>query len=167
MPFLDVEQLKKVPGERRRVSFVSELPSLSLDGREVSLLKPAHFDLILTNLGDAITVEGLIAVDLQVSCHRCLVEFPLSLKVDFLETYQDKSQLPYHVQEDRVPFEGETIEIEPEVMNAVYLGIPMRLICHEQCRGLCQHCGINLNQEQCHCTEDEFDPRLAKLKNLL
>lgn len=167
MPFLDVEQLKKVQGERRRVFFDSELPSLSLDGHEASFLKPAHFELVLTNVGDAITVEGQIKVELPVPCHRCLGEFPLSLQVDFLETYQDGSQLPHESKEDQVFFTGETIDITPEVINAIHLSLPMRFICAEQCRGLCHKCGTDLNKKQCHCTQEDLDPRLAKLKNLL
>jgi uncharacterized protein len=44
---------------------------------------------------------------------------------------------------------------------------PLRFLCKEDCKGLCQRCGKNLNEGECGCETKEFDPRLAPLKALL
>jgi uncharacterized protein len=168
MPFLDVERLKKVKGERKRVSFDSDLSPIPVDDNEINLLKPAHFDLTLTNVGNAITVEGSFTVDLEVQCGRCLGNFVLSLSPDFSETYYDRSQpVPGPLKEDWISFSGDTIDITPEVENAIVLNLPMRFVCSEQCRGLCPVCGTDLNKKQCDCVQENIDLRMAKLKELL
>ena len=45
----------------------------------------------------------------------------------------------------------------------VNLAIPMNIICRSDCRGLCPHCGANLNNEECRCEKHGADPRLAPL----
>ena len=47
-----------------------------------------------------------------------------------------------------------------------YLHTPMKIVCSEKCKGLCTHCGSNLNITQCNCSENEIDPRFESLKSL-
>jgi uncharacterized protein len=46
------------------------------------------------------------------------------------------------------------------------LSLPTRPLCREDCRGLCPHCGINLNRESCGCREERLDSRLAALRSI-
>ncbi len=169
MPFLNVERLKKVKGERRKVTFSDSLPALLLDDSEFNFVEPAQFALTLTNVGNsAINVEGEVQVALKVPCNRCLRDFVLTLSLPFSETYYEKNQPTHSGQtEEWVAYSGDVIDITPEVLTAVIMNLPMRFICSEQCQGLCAVCGVDLNQEQCSCVQQELDPRLAKLQELL
>jgi len=169
MPFLDVERLKKVKGERLRVDFSCALPVLQLEDGEYSFVEPAQFELMLTNLDNsAINVEGQVQVALKVTCNRCLQEFVLNLDVPLSETYYEKSQPAHNGKtEEWVAFSGDYIDITPEVLGAVVMSLPMRFICSEHCQGLCPVCGVDLNKEQCNCVQEDIDPRLAKLQELL
>jgi uncharacterized protein len=44
---------------------------------------------------------------------------------------------------------------------------PLRFLCHDDCKGLCQRCGKNLNEGECDCSKKEIDPRMAPLQKLL
>lgn len=169
MPFLDVEQLKKINGERRRMVFTGTLPALQVEESAFAFVEPAHFDLMLTNVGNStINVEGQIQTALKVSCSRCLRDFVLKLNSDFNETYYEKNQpQPGDKNEEWIAYSGDCIDITPEVLGSVLINLPMRFVCHEQCRGLCPVCGMDLNMQQCDCVQDDVDPRLAKLKELL
>lgn len=169
MPFLNVDRLKKVKGDRRKVTFTGTLPALQLEDSEFNFVEPAQFLLTLTNVGNsAINVEGEMQVALKVSCNRCLQDFVLTLSSPFSETYYEKNQPTHSGQtEEWVAYSGDVIDITPEVMATVIMNLPMRFICSEQCRGLCPVCGVNLNQEQCNCVQQQLDPRLAKLQELL
>lgn len=169
MPFLDVELLKKVKGERRKISFAGSLPPLQLDDSEFEFLEPAQLVLVLTNVGNsAINVEGEVQVALKVPCSRCLQDVVLTLNLPFNETYYAKNQPAHSGQtEEWVAYSGDNIDITREVLAAVLMNLPMRFICSEQCRGLCPMCGVDLNQEQCNCVQQELDPRLAKLQELM
>jgi uncharacterized protein len=56
--------------------------------------------------------------------------------------------------------------LEDVLREQVLLAAPVKAICREDCRGLCSHCGRNLNAEQCSCAEPLVDPRWATLKEL-
>ncbi len=168
MPLLDVEQLKKDKGRRMRVSFEETLPPIAAEGGKINRTKPARFELLLTNIGNAITVEGTINVEFAVRCDRCLKEFTCSMAAGFAETYYDAAQPPPGgAEEDWIPYSGDSIDITPEAKSAITVNLPMRFICLEDCRGLCPVCGTDLNKEQCKCNRDQVDPRLAKLQELL
>jgi uncharacterized protein len=66
---------------------------------------------------------------------------------------------------DLFPFDGERIDLEPLFREQFVLAIPYAPLCMENCKGLCQHCGTNLNTGSCSCAPP-IDPRLAPLKGL-
>jgi len=69
--------------------------------------------------------------------------------------------------DDEIIFiDGDTIDITNIVKNNIILSLPFKKLCKDDCKGICQNCGGNLNTTSCHCKEDDIDPRLAKLKDL-
>lgn len=166
MPVLDVQQLKKTRGERVNVSISEQLPSLPVE--DVTPATEAGYELTMTNIGGTITVEGTVTFGLRVHCNRCLAEFHQPVENRFQEIYYDREQPhPGGREADWIPFSGDEIDIMPEVVQNIVVNMPMRFICREDCRGLCPVCGIDLNNGQCNCRQDNVDPRLAKLKDLL
>jgi hypothetical protein len=63
-------------------------------------------------------------------------------------------------------FEGDGLFLADVLAEQVNLAIPMKIICRSDCRGLCPHCGANLNNEECRCEKHGSDPRLAPLARL-
>jgi uncharacterized protein len=63
-------------------------------------------------------------------------------------------------------YQGEGLLLEDAVREQVLLAVPLKVICREDCKGLCPHCGANLNLEQCSCSEPVEDPRWTALKDL-
>ena len=61
---------------------------------------------------------------------------------------------------------GEEIDLADMLREQIYLSLPVKLICHSDCRGICPKCGINLNTGQCRCRQELGHPGFAKLKNL-
>ena len=59
------------------------------------------------------------------------------------------------------------LEVDELVYSEVILNLPSKHLCREDCKGLCQKCGKNLNEGSCDCDLSEPDPRLEKLRNLL
>ncbi len=86
---------------------------------------------------------------------------------DFDEEYLDE------IEDDTViPFDGQTIDLLPTVWEEVMLAVPVKVLCKEDCAGLCPKCGANLNRSACVCVEtpDEdmlSNKGLAGLKDLL
>ena len=63
-------------------------------------------------------------------------------------------------------YDGEKIDLTDLVREQILLDLPTQILCREDCKGLCQKCGANLNEVNCNCAENETDPRWSALKNL-
>jgi uncharacterized protein len=63
-------------------------------------------------------------------------------------------------------YDGEKIDLTDLVREQILLDLPTQILCQEDCKGLCQKCGANLNEVNCNCEENEIDPRWSALKNL-
>jgi uncharacterized protein len=110
-----------------------------------------------------------------LGCSRCLEPFalPLHLHFDLLYTPRPEqvSAGESRVDEEEftvVHFDGGRIDLDALLAEQIYLGLPLKPLCREDCRGLCPRCGTNLNQGSCECpTGPEPDPRLSPLKALV
>jgi uncharacterized protein len=63
-------------------------------------------------------------------------------------------------------FDGEAIDVDEIVKEQILLAVPSRVLCREDCKGICPACGIDRNTGECSCVTDNTDPRWAALKNL-
>lgn len=158
---VDVSQLKDNPGQVMSISLRGILSREKEGGEEVVFTGPVKADLELSSTAEAILVKGAVEASVQLSCARCLEPFQLELKAPFEEVY-------YHTgkgEEDWIFFSGSVIDLEPEIVKAILLEVPMKAVCRENCRGLCPQCGKNLNASLCACGRENLDPRLAVLKD--
>jgi uncharacterized protein len=127
---------------------------------------------------DGIRVKGNLKGSVDMVCTRCLEGYRQDLDLGVDEFYRrpglgalsaDGRQLAgAEVQEeDEYVIEEGAIDLNILVNDAVLLGLPIKHLCTEECRGLCQYCGSNLNMGDCDCTGEDIDPRLEVLKTLL
>ena len=117
-----------------------------------------------------IFLSGNIQGEMAADCARCLIEVPIPASFDFQTVL-----LPEPVEEEKGTdlgaddlalghYGGEDLDLEPLCVEQLMLQLPSRLLCQEDCLGLCVNCGSNLNTETCRCTSEPADPRLAVLK---
>lgn len=161
---LDVARLKRSPGDSARYDLEVDLPPLDLSGEDLIFAGPVKAGLDVSNTGKVIAVEGTVSGNLEMSCSRCLKNFICNFEVPVDEKY---SLAQEGANEEFPTFTGDFIDITPEVLNSIYLGLPMKALCGEGCQGLCPVCGCNLNDGRCGCAVEDVDPRLSALKELL
>lgn len=128
-------------------------------------LKPLKGVIKASRTSEGIYIDGKLATALDVECVRCLTYFslPVTLQLDDLFYYP-----PYTAPEgEYVVGENGFIDLSPLVRELSFLEVPMQPICREDCQGLCQECGANLNEGDCGCQDDDSDPRFAILGQLL
>jgi uncharacterized protein len=120
-----------------------------------------------------IRLTGEVSTTLDTACARCLE--PVSQEVDrkFDLLYRPlgvdagRAEISVTSAEAEISYyQGEGLLLEDAVREQVLLALPLRVICREDCKGLCPHCGKNLNVEQCSCAEPMEDPRWAALKDI-
>jgi len=114
-----------------------------------------------------------VAGELRSECNRCLETFAMPIEAAFdLVLYRgDRMQPPSDVTEDdfvTIPVTGESrYDLFPRVREEIILGIPIKLLCREDCRGVCMKCGADLNQGACRCEGKGGDPRWGTLRKFL
>jgi uncharacterized protein len=141
------------------------------DPFKVELLRPVNVLLQLDKHPDHVRITGSIKGTLQVSCHRCLkpFAFPLDEQVDiYLVT---EAQMDRDDEKELDPdemlyefFDGEVIEVDRLVAEQIFLALPVKVLCSEDCRGICPGCGANLNEEPCRCAPGSSRSPFAGLR---
>ena len=98
-------------------------------------------------------------------CSRCLepVQVPLRAGIDALYAREPDPEDP-----DLYVFEGNALELEDAVRDALLLELPMQFFCKPDCKGLCPVCGVNLNRQACTCQEGNVTTGpFSALKNIV
>lgn len=120
-----------------------------------------------------IRITGDFSTKVEISCARCLdsIYRDVANKFELLyrpqETDAGKEELSVTAVEAEIGYyRGEGLLLEDVLREQVLLALPLRAICREDCKGLCPHCGKNLNLEQCNCAEPLEDPRWSALKEI-
>ncbi len=126
---------------------------------------------IVTNEGGYMRMSLVIRVPYHGECARCLAPVQDTFCVSFERTVVNEGtlsdeQLADQVDEYVVIVDGR-LELDSELRDALLLSFPMRLLCAEDCLGLCPKCGRARRDGPCSCSEREIDPRLAILATLL
>ena len=118
------------------------------------------------NTAGVLVMTGEIHTTLHGVCDRCASEFTreLRLPIDVVLV----SELANEENEDEwvFPLEGDSADLDDIVRTVFVLNLDSKMLCTEDCKGMCCRCGKNLNQEPCVC-QKELDPRFAALKQLL
>lgn len=124
--------------------------------------------------GDQFTViEADIKAPLEIDCSRCLEKNPTVKEFAFKTAFASSDQLSEEVeveldlQDLELSFaEEDEIDLRDVIREQILLNLPANPLCKEDCKGLCEICGGNLNKVDCDCEQEETDPRWAALKNL-
>jgi len=120
-----------------------------------------------------IRVSGELSTGLDVACARCLepVRQDIRRKFDLLyrplgaDAGQDEQSVA-GAESEISYYQGQGLLLEDVLREQILLAVPLKAICREDCKGLCAHCGANLNAGPCSCAEPAEDPRWSALKDL-
>jgi len=167
---IDVREL-----ELGALTLTGEVPvaDLKLDSSDVHVLGQIVVKLWAEKQGREIRVRGRFTVDIELPCARCLDPVKAPILAEFDQFYQSNThhhltgEIELREKDTEVAFFcGDFIEVSDIVREQILLGLPMKPICREDCRGLCAYCGKNRNVEACNCHSLFVDPRLAPLLQL-
>ena len=123
----------------------------------------------LKNKGNKVVeLTGGVKLEVMVACARCLelVKVPFDVEFDYeLDMKQTEEERMENL--DELSFlSGLDLDVEQLVYNEILLNWPIRVLCKEDCQGICSHCGVNLNKVTCECDTHELDPRMAAISDI-
>ena len=142
-------------------SFNEELKADFTDG--AVFITPVSLEGEVIKDGDIYYVNGEGSVEMSMPCDRCLT--PVSFSVSFKLNEQFSSNAGYD--EEIETFSGDSIDLTSTVTKNILAEMPMKVVCSDDCKGLCPICGQNLNVKDCGCDTTYIDPRFESLRSLL
>ena len=167
---LDTRELGRRAGSQREVTLTVPAPAdLGIEVLSVPEGSPVELDLRLEAVMDGVLVTGTARAELRGECARCLEEIAEDSEVTFQEliVYDDSRDADLGDEDDEVSkLEGDLLDLEPLLRDAVVLALPFQPLCEDDCPGLCVECGARLKDDPEHTHEAPIDPRWAGLTAL-
>lgn len=167
---IELENLEGGKGEFAHVYNPEELNPVD---ERVKLTAPATVNGKIRLAGNEVFVNGHVDTRAQVECDRCLkpIELPVSsdLELEYITGSEYESSAVAELTEAEMSvsvFDGDAIDVDEIVKEQILLAVPTRMLCREDCKGICPQCGIDKNTGECNCETKEIDPRWAALKDL-
>jgi uncharacterized protein len=176
--FIEVSELELHP-----VDFQEEFPPDAIDfGPDLRLRAPlvssGRAQLVKEHHGkhkvvQDIRLQGDLSASLELPCARCIEPVVQKVKCSFdllyrpLGTDAGHEELSVTDAEAEIGYyQGEGVLLEDALREQVLLSVPLKVLCREDCKGLCPRCGRNRNSEPCDCELSMQDPRWEALKEI-
>lgn len=126
-------------------------------------------ELLITNIGNKkITIEAKADLSVMIPCDRCLEPVKTKFHID-----AEKEVNMNLSEEDRVNeldendyIIGYDLDVDKLIYGEILVNWPMKILCKNDCKGICNRCGANLNLGECGCDRTELDPRMAVIRDI-
>ena len=165
---IDISQLRLEPGVERSVEVPVAVPQLELGG--VAYHAPAAPPIArvdITRVISGLLMRLRLHTTISGPCHRCLEEATVPVSIDARE-YQSDHPAPGAEAEEVCDYlQGDELDISTWAADAIVLSMPHKILCKEDCEGLCPSCGTNLNTAECTCPPPEVESRWSALQRLV
>ncbi len=160
---LDLEPIFNNEGMVREFGYELDLSSQELSGFR-PFVKPVKVSGQVSNKTGIVELEAIADFELDINCDRCAKEITVPVKTEINHTLV--THLNDETNDELLLIEDLRFDLDEIVTEDVFLNLPAKFLCKEDCKGVCFRCGKDLNSGSCSC-EKEIDPRLAALKQLL
>lgn len=176
-----VIDVPRIPPEGLDVDRTLEPAELHLAAEDDFALAPGgrlrcHLELVD---GTTVHVRGRVDGDVAIECGRCLETYTLNVAHELDQFYLPRLANRPEEQEEEVElgdhdvvvgyYEGEQLDLGEVVREQLFLALPLKRLCREDCRGRCPSCGRDRNLGSCDCPApvEPLDPRLEPLRRLV
>lgn len=113
-------------------------------------------------------ITGEAKLKIEIPCDRCLapvlVDFDLQFEknIDLAVSYEGQvDEL-----DEKNYIDGYNLDVDKLLYNEILIGWPMKILCSENCKGICNVCGQNLNEGTCDCEDTSLDPRMSVIRDV-
>lgn len=144
-----------------------------LDHTVLGLAAPMDVRVSVSKSGNGYLLDGHMKGTLELRCDRCLEPYAYDLDRDFrlvlVVKSKEKGQAEMELFRDDLDeafVDDFVVDLSQIAREQVFLSLPMKSICSEDCAGLCPSCGANLNRNSCECKTETGHPGFSKLKTL-
>lgn len=153
----------------KRIELPIETSSYTVAGTIYEIAEKTPIALVITSLEkNKILLECRAHLILKVPCSRCLedvltpFDIEVSKEFDFSETDEDRIK-----ELDETNYiTGYNLDLDVLIYNEIIIDFPQKVLCKEDCKGICMKCGKNLNKGDCGCDRTVLDPRMSVIQDI-
>ena len=146
---INLKQLYEIVGEKQTVDYAVSDERLS-EIKGYSFASPVSVKGLLENRAGIVKLTYTAEFTLNAVCDRCLTELHKNFSLDFTHILVDNLNSEDDGDE-YVLTEGDSLDMDKLAVDDILLQMPSRILCKEDCKGLCHKCGTNLNINNCNC----------------
>ncbi len=139
------------------------------DGSVYDIIAREPVTLRIRNLGDRkLFMEGKAGITLSIPCSRCLEAVPTPFQIqieeelDLSEPDEERAKDP----DAQHYVSSYNLDVDQLLCNELLSALPMKVLCKEDCQGICNRCGTNLNYGTCSCDRSSPDPRMSAIQDI-
>ena len=162
---LGLSKIIDCPGASVTFSTSVDLSDLCY-GVSYPVSEPVKAEGMVRNTAGVLVMTGEISTCIHGICDRCANTFDRDVRIPIDVVLVTEMANEENEDEWVFPLEGDSADLDDIVRTVFVLNLDSKLLCKEDCAGLCHRCGKNLNDGPCNC-QKELDPRFAALKQLL
>lgn len=151
-------------GEEKQVNYKLDIADIDIDG-VFPFRTPIDVTATAKNRASLVSLTIRACFGYSRSCDRCSTEF--TREMDMLFEHKLAQTLVDDGNDDYIETPDFKLELDDVVISDILLSLPQKNLCKEDCKGLCQICGKNLNEGDCSCDKREIDLRLEMLKQFM
>lgn len=166
---INLSELFPVEGKSKTYTVPLEMTHFEGSDCSYKIVEKEPVTLVVTNQGERVlTVAGKAVLSLEMPCARCLdpviVPFELEIdqELDMNQTKEDRIE----ALDEQFYINGYNLDVDQLVGNELTLNLPMRVLCSDNCKGICNRCGTNLNRGTCDCDNRSLDPRMSVIQDI-
>ena len=165
---IDISKVVKSINKEVSEEVSIELTSFESRLGDFPILQKSPVVLTITNQENkTLFIRGAVDVTLSIPCGRCLEEVPTQIcfDIDKKLDINDNVLLDDEMEENDYLI-GFELDVDKLVYAEILVNWPMKVLCKEDCEGICKVCGANLNKGDCGCQRTELDPRMAAIQDI-
>mgnify|MGYP000008498874 CR=1 FL=1 len=159
---IDVSDIVKTNGASMKVECSTELEDLGPEFSDYVFGEPIRFSGTMVNVGGLLKLKGRLDAKYTVKCYRCLKDVNREMGIDIKEDILNPQT---NTDDESYTYEDNYVDIDRVLKDNIILNLPMKQLCSESCKGLCEICGNDLNIKECNCKKEQnINPSLEALK---
>jgi uncharacterized protein len=166
---IDLSEFMSVKGQVKNIQAPFELKSIAFNNMEHKVVNGKPINFFLAHTGERkVEIDGKTNVTLLISCNRCLSDVEVDFDIHFQEelNFSTRNQDEINELKEANYLNEYDLDLDLLVQDEIILDFPMKVLCNEDCKGLCSNCGTNLNKGSCNCDKTSLDPRMAAIQDI-
>lgn len=161
---IDLWSLLSYEGKEMVLQTELDMNSLDTGINKFDFIEKQPLSFKFTHTGNKhVIIEADVDVTLNMPCDRCLEDVKTNISLKTSKEIDLNEDSETDDVNETIFMDGTVFDSEKFVYGEILVNLPMKVLCSENCKGICNRCGTNLNHGSCGCDTTELDPRMAKV----